>query len=238
MDKIGENIRRIRKAKGLSMNDVAEKVGLTYPGYQQIEKGRNTTIEKIWKIAEVLEVSPSDLLGFEEQFSTQKINELQMVLQERIAEKKSIEAESKKKDIIIGKLFMELNNRVGRELTDRFRDFYSKLEANKSKNELLLGHELKRICADPSEKTNRLVFEAFFKDKGIRSLFEGLERNEENALNRDIGEILTSESLSFFSVDNQKDNWLAIWEIYKENGDWNDAPSIHFKPKRINSFLY
>lgn len=53
---IGENIRRIRKQKGLIQEYVAQKVGITPSMLCQIEKGnKNLTLQRGKAIADVLE---------------------------------------------------------------------------------------------------------------------------------------------------------------------------------------
>lgn len=63
LKKFGEQVRRIRKLRGLSQEDLAELAGLhrTYIG--GIERGeRNVALVNIVRLAKALGVSPSQLL--------------------------------------------------------------------------------------------------------------------------------------------------------------------------------
>ena len=66
---IGEKIRQARIAKGLTQEELAEKLG--YKSRSSINKietgGRDVPRSQLKKIAEILDVSPISLLGFEEE---------------------------------------------------------------------------------------------------------------------------------------------------------------------------
>lgn len=52
-----EELRRIRKSKGLSQKDMAEKLGVSQPSYAQYERGtRNPKVGTVRKIADALGV--------------------------------------------------------------------------------------------------------------------------------------------------------------------------------------
>ena len=56
-------LKRIRKAKGLTQKDVAEKLGIATHSYTRYECGvRRPNIDKLLKIANILDVKASDLL--------------------------------------------------------------------------------------------------------------------------------------------------------------------------------
>ena len=63
--KIGNNIKRIRKEKKLSMDTLAKKLGLSNrSSISHIESGsRSLRLDTVEKIAEALEVSPFDIMG-------------------------------------------------------------------------------------------------------------------------------------------------------------------------------
>jgi transcriptional regulator with XRE-family HTH domain len=59
----GENVRRVRKERGMSLEALAHEVGLAYSYMGQIERGqRNPTLDVVERIAEVLSVQPLMLL--------------------------------------------------------------------------------------------------------------------------------------------------------------------------------
>lgn len=64
--KVLDNIKSIRKNKGLSQEYVASKLDLHVINYGKIENNKTAlTIERLYKIAEILEVSVMELLGEE-----------------------------------------------------------------------------------------------------------------------------------------------------------------------------
>lgn len=61
---VHEKIRLVRQAKGLTQEDVAEKLGLSPNAYGDIERGdSDPKLSKLQKIAEILEMDLSDLLN-------------------------------------------------------------------------------------------------------------------------------------------------------------------------------
>jgi XRE family transcriptional regulator, regulator of sulfur utilization len=60
---IGENIRKIRRERGLSLEQMAESTGVSKAMIGQIERGdSNPTVAILWKIANGLKVSFSSLI--------------------------------------------------------------------------------------------------------------------------------------------------------------------------------
>jgi transcriptional regulator with XRE-family HTH domain len=60
---VGRNVERIRKAKGLTQEQLAEAVGCSQQYLSDLERGkRNPTIIRIYEIAVVLGVSHVDLV--------------------------------------------------------------------------------------------------------------------------------------------------------------------------------
>lgn len=61
---IGERIKTLRKASGLSQTDMARILSLSQPAYGAIERGAVIpTAEKLVQIADALGIAPSELLG-------------------------------------------------------------------------------------------------------------------------------------------------------------------------------
>lgn len=84
MDSIGENIRRIRKEKSISMYELAKAVGVAHTTIASIEKGKtkSITIYLAQEIAKTLNVSISELIKLDDiVFNT---NELVRDLNEEI----------------------------------------------------------------------------------------------------------------------------------------------------------
>jgi len=65
LEKFGERMQKIRKASGVSQEELASKLSMhrTYIG--MVERGeRNPTIRTLYKIAKALKVKSNDLLPF------------------------------------------------------------------------------------------------------------------------------------------------------------------------------
>jgi transcriptional regulator with XRE-family HTH domain len=60
---IGARIREIRKAQGLTQEDVAEKAGMDFTSIGAVERGaRNSSLKSLFRIAEALNVSLEELV--------------------------------------------------------------------------------------------------------------------------------------------------------------------------------
>jgi len=62
--KLGERIEDLRKKKGLTQEELAEKAGLHRAYFWDIEKGRNISVKTAYKIAKALGVKLCDLFDF------------------------------------------------------------------------------------------------------------------------------------------------------------------------------
>ena len=70
MEEVINRIKEIRKEKGISHEAMAFDLGISQVAYSKIEKNETKlTLERLYKIADILESKISDILGFE----TQKI---------------------------------------------------------------------------------------------------------------------------------------------------------------------
>ena len=62
----GENFKRLRKAKGISQENLAVEADVDYQQIYRIEHGKiNTTISTILSIAKALDIHPKEFLDFE-----------------------------------------------------------------------------------------------------------------------------------------------------------------------------
>lgn len=62
---VGDNCARLRKERGWTQEELAERSGLTQQYLSDLERGkRNPTIVTIYEIAQALEVSHLELLAF------------------------------------------------------------------------------------------------------------------------------------------------------------------------------
>lgn len=58
---IGDNVRRVREARGLSQAALARRAGVSQPTIADLESGHNETTKKLPSIASALGVSPAEL---------------------------------------------------------------------------------------------------------------------------------------------------------------------------------
>lgn len=64
--KLGQRIKKLRKQKGLSQEELAEKAGLHRAYFWEIENGRNISIMTAYKISKALEIDLSELFKFDD----------------------------------------------------------------------------------------------------------------------------------------------------------------------------
>jgi transcriptional regulator with XRE-family HTH domain len=66
LEKFGNNLRRLRKAKGLTLRDLSAACNIDYSNILKIEQGKiNITFTSIIDLASALELNPSALLEYE-----------------------------------------------------------------------------------------------------------------------------------------------------------------------------
>lgn len=64
---VKENLKAFRKLKGITQNEMADRIGVTRQCYGHYEQGRRQpTIDLLRSICEVLECSSDELIGLEE----------------------------------------------------------------------------------------------------------------------------------------------------------------------------
>lgn len=60
---VGRNVKKFRLAKGLTQEQLAERSGFGQNYLSDLERGRrNPTVVTLWEIAQVLGVTPIDLI--------------------------------------------------------------------------------------------------------------------------------------------------------------------------------
>jgi transcriptional regulator with XRE-family HTH domain len=62
--KFGERIEYLRKQKGITQEELAEKAGLHRAYFWDIENGRNISIKTAYKIAKALNIKLNQLFDF------------------------------------------------------------------------------------------------------------------------------------------------------------------------------
>ncbi len=73
MSYFNSNLPFIRKKKGISQTELAEKIGVDQSTISLWEKGMDTTVDNAIKVAEVLNVSIPDFLGKDLRFDNAKV---------------------------------------------------------------------------------------------------------------------------------------------------------------------
>lgn len=60
---VGRNVKRIRIARGLTQEELAERSGFSQQYLSDLERGRrNPTIVSLWELAQALDATPVDLI--------------------------------------------------------------------------------------------------------------------------------------------------------------------------------
>lgn len=79
MEKFGERLRRLRKAKNLMIEDMARSIGCAASTLRDWENGRAIQGEPYLKISEVLGVSIKELLSGEKPSTKQALDTLNQI---------------------------------------------------------------------------------------------------------------------------------------------------------------
>lgn len=66
MKDVLDRIAEIRKSKKISQKEIGEKLGISQAAYAKLESGSSITVDRLYKIAEILRVSVSYLLEIEQ----------------------------------------------------------------------------------------------------------------------------------------------------------------------------
>ncbi|WP_059050397.1 helix-turn-helix domain-containing protein [Paenibacillus senegalimassiliensis] len=79
---VGEQLRLIRKARGLTQEQLAEKCGLSFSYISDIERGsRNLTLESLDKLITALNVLPSEMFNFKDVESIHAADDKNMMIE-------------------------------------------------------------------------------------------------------------------------------------------------------------
>jgi transcriptional regulator with XRE-family HTH domain len=76
LTQIGENIKKKRKKKDLSLEELGLEMGLTRMQVHRIEKGYNITATTILKLSMALGVAPSEIVKFDYKFKKEDLEKL------------------------------------------------------------------------------------------------------------------------------------------------------------------
>ena len=61
-----ENIKKFRELKNMTREDLADRLEMSLSGYSKLERGEvELTVNKLYRIAEILEISVSQILNFD-----------------------------------------------------------------------------------------------------------------------------------------------------------------------------
>lgn len=76
LGKLGENIKKKRKKKGLTMEELGLEIGLTRMQVNRIENGYNITMVTLLKLSMALEIKIDQLVKFDTKFRKDDLNKL------------------------------------------------------------------------------------------------------------------------------------------------------------------
>lgn len=77
MSKIGKIIKKHREKKSISINKLAQELGVSASTVRDWEQGRNIQGEPYRRIAEILEIGVSELLGCEKSELIERVNHIE-----------------------------------------------------------------------------------------------------------------------------------------------------------------
>ena len=89
MKKLINNIKNVRKKKGISQESLAYDLGIDYSTYGKIERGQiGLSVDRLDKIAEILGVSLEDLYGWKkkEEIGKNTSDDMQIRIEKYVAE--------------------------------------------------------------------------------------------------------------------------------------------------------
>jgi transcriptional regulator with XRE-family HTH domain len=79
---VGEQIMMIRKAKGLTQENVAEKCGIRGTRISDIERGQtNSSLKTLEKIMNALEIAPNEHFNFQKLSATEGIEDKKLLVE-------------------------------------------------------------------------------------------------------------------------------------------------------------
>lgn len=74
---IKDNIRKIRKSKGITQEDMADRLGISLTAYRDLERGATNVVNNnVLKIAEIVGTSAETVLGYGQNTDEDKINDV------------------------------------------------------------------------------------------------------------------------------------------------------------------
>lgn len=138
---IGRKINRLRTEKGMTLEELGDKVGVGKSTVRKWEKGiiANMKRDKILKVAEALETSPSYLMGWEDESNN------------TVTKFKSKDTISKIEDDII-KNVNQMNDKGKKMMYDYSKVIIGNPDFIKQKDEHILNAAHKRTDIDPTQE--------------------------------------------------------------------------------------
>ena len=101
---LGQKLRAIRKAKGLTQEQVADKGGMNFKYYGAIERGEiNVTLKTVSNLARILNVRMGDLFAFD--LSTQDKEKAEVIARVAQLMKKGSKDQVKRLNVFLKEVF-------------------------------------------------------------------------------------------------------------------------------------
>lgn len=74
---IKDNIRKIRKSRGITQEEMADMLGISLTAYKDLERGATNVVNNnVLKIAEIVGISAETVLGYGQNTDEDKINDV------------------------------------------------------------------------------------------------------------------------------------------------------------------
>jgi len=99
--KLKDNLKRLRKNKQLTLDELSEKSGVSKPYLWQLENedDKKPSADILFKIAEVLETTIADLMGYPVTVHDETVKKLPKALQEFVKKAKQMELNLSDEDV-------------------------------------------------------------------------------------------------------------------------------------------
>ena len=165
MEVILKRIIGIRKAKKTSQKEIADSLGISQAAYAKFESGKSITVERLYKIAELLNISVSELLEIEITKINSEMNDKLISENESLKEQiEEFKSRIKEKDSLIKNAKDKLINEIVLTHYDMILDYKDRLEgvANMVERQELVK-ELDFVYLHEKERFNKLIATGFIE---------------------------------------------------------------------------
>ncbi|MCP9755701.1 helix-turn-helix domain-containing protein [Lacihabitans sp. CCS-44] len=166
MNKLYTIIKAIRTAKGITQEEIAEKLSMTQGNYTRLERGQTQlTIERLENIADIFEMSVEAILNYNKENPIDFKEDVEYYF--KYSQKLEKTIENLKKQI----------EEYDESSTDDYRKYNSEIDILKAKNKVLV-EKIKQLEESISEKLAHKDLIIQEKEKTIEDKMKMIEMQE------------------------------------------------------------